>query len=349
MNSIFRRLTRSTFELVRSVIRSNLWLRSILYESENVAQFQDIGIHERMLADSVRLDAYAAAIRRAVKPSDVVLDLGCGTGILSLFAAQNHPDKIYALDHSSVIDIARRVAKYNGATCIEFLNINSQQFTPVRKVDVIVHEQMGAFLFDEDMVANLMDLKRRVLNPGGQIVPAKFELFLEPVCLKREYRLPFIWENNIHGVDYSGLKNDELYKSISAKQKVTQKVQKEPRIQCGSLEYYLCNPEPFLTCDLNALTSADDIVRSITVRKRVVRPGAADGVSIYFKTIFDKDIVFDTALDNSNTSWRPPFFRIPRCNFEVNDVIVLTLNMVDFSDVATWSLTLTKENGLVKV
>jgi protein arginine N-methyltransferase 1 len=345
MKSFFWRLARSTFDLAKYVIKSNPWLRSILYEDENVGQFQQMGIHEKMLADRVRLDAYALGIARAVKPADVVLDMGCGTGILSLMAAKHSPEKIYAVDHSGIIEIAKRVAEYNGAKCIEFVNINSQEFTPDRKVDVIVHEQMGAFLFDENMIENLMDLKRRVLKPGGQIVPARFELFMEPVCLKSDYRQPFIWENNIHGIDYSCLKTDELYNAISPEQRFTPQVQKESRAQPGSLEYYLCKPEPLLICDLNAMTSANDLPTSITVKKTVVRSGAADGISLYFKTIFDKDISFDTALNSPNTNWRPPFFRIPRSPFEANETIVLTLKAGNFLDMRTWSLNLTREQS----
>jgi len=342
MKSFFWKFVRSSFDLARQVIKSNPWLRSILYEHDNVAEFQELGIHEKMLADRVRLDAYALGIGRIVKPGDVVLDLGCGTGILSLLAAKNSPDTIYAVDHSNIIDIAKRVAEHNDAKCIDFVKINSRQFTPDRKVDVLIHEQMGAFLFDENMVENLMDLKRRVLKPGGQIIPAKFELFMEPVCLKADYRLPYIWENNVHGIDYSFLKNDELYNAIDRHQRFTPQVQREPRVPCGSLEYYLCNPEPLLVCDLNAMTSEDDIPTTITARKTVVRSGAADGVSIYFKTIFDKDICFDTSLNSPNTNWRPPFFRFPRRQFDVNEAIDLTLKVGNFRDVATWSLSVTK-------
>ncbi len=120
--------------------------------------------------------------------------------------------KIYAIDHTDIIDLAKRVAQHNKVDCIEFVKVNSRDFSLQGKADVIIHEQMGSFLLDENMVENLMDLKARVLKPGGRIIPAKFELYLEPVCLKRDHRLPFLWENNISGVDYSFLKDDEAYR-----------------------------------------------------------------------------------------------------------------------------------------
>lgn len=329
-------------EQSKKMIYGNKWLKSLLYDTENIDQFQNIGMHEKMLADYIRLDAYAPGIRRAVKPGDVVLDLGCGTGILSMFAAQSKPEVVYALDHSAIIELAKRVAHHNKFDNIQFFNVNSRTFTPEKPVDVIVHEQMGSFLFDENMLENLFDLKRRCLKPGGQIVPAKFELYLEPVCLKRDYRHAFIWENEIHGVDYSFLKDDPTYKTAYAKEHSGEKVHKEPRTQIGALEYYLCEPSPILTVDLNTLDSADDLPKTLVSHKTVVRDGDVDGVSIYFKTSFDDDISFTTGLDNPNTNWRPPFFRLPRRACSAGDVLALTLKVDNFHDVPTWAITLEK-------
>lgn len=338
--SFLRRITRSTFKLAKSAVNSNKILHSLLYDVANIEQFETIGAHEKMLADSTRMDAYAAGISRAIQPGDVVVDLGCGTGILSMLAAKRNPKRIYAVDHSSIVELAERVAKYNSITCIDFVRTNSRTFFLDKKADVIIHEQMGAFLFDENMLENLMDLKRRVLKPDGIIVPAKFELYLEPVCLKREYRVPLMWENNIHGVDYSPLKDDELYRQLDSKRNIGNKVEMGKRTYYGSLEYYLCKPEPILTLDLNMLHSENDVAKSITCRKTIARRGAADGISIYFKTIFDDHTSFDTALESPKTSWAPPLFRIPRRVFDVDDVITLTLRMGNFCDVGSWTITL---------
>ncbi len=338
MTSIPNRLIRSTFATLKTAIKSNKRLHSLLYDVDNANQFESLTRHELLLGDCTRLDAYAAGIRRAVKPQDVVVDLGCGTGILSMFAAQRNPKKIFAIDHSHIVELAKCLADHNGVTCIDFVRANSRDFSPDGKVDVIIHEQMGSFLCNENMLENLMDLKKRILKPTGKIVPAKHELYLEPVCLKKEYRFPFIWENNIHGVDFSALKDDEFYKRMDVNRKAGNKVQKDSRTQCGALEYYLCKPEPMLKIDLNSVDSADDIPKSFTSRKRVVRSGACDGISIYFKTIFDEDISFDTALDSPKTGWWPPFFRIPRQKFETNDVIMLTLRVDNWHDQGSWSI-----------
>lgn len=342
MRSLLHKVVRSSFDLARTAIQKNKMLHSLFYDSGNLQHFRNLEPHEHMLADYIRLDAYVQGIHRAVEPGHTVVDLGCGTGILSMFAAQRNPKKIYAIDHTDIIDLARRVAQHNKVDCIEFVKVNSRDFSLQGKADVIIHEQMGSFLLDENMVENLMDLKARVLKPGGRIIPAKFELYLEPVCLKRDHRLPFLWENNVSGVDYSFLKDDEAYRRADHDGKVGGAVHREPRFENGALEYYLCKPEPALGFDLDLISSESQLPRSGVVQKKVVRSGFVDGINIYFRATFDHDIGFDTALNSPRTNWRAPLLRIPRMALEAGDEIKISFAMPLFHEVPSWSIFLEK-------
>ncbi len=106
--------------------------------------------------------------------------------------------KVYAIDHSDFIHVAEQIAKHNGIDNIQFLKMNSREFTCPEKADYILHEQIGDDLFDENMIVNLLDLKQRALKDNGVIFPGRFELFLEPVALKNDYPVPFIWETPVH-------------------------------------------------------------------------------------------------------------------------------------------------------
>ena len=66
--------------------------------------------HRTYLSDHARLAAYTAAIYEAVRPGDVVLDLGCGTGILGLLACRAGAARVYAIDSTGMIEVARRLA-----------------------------------------------------------------------------------------------------------------------------------------------------------------------------------------------------------------------------------------------
>ena len=73
--------------------------------------FEDIYLHEQMLTDAVRLNAYRTAIERHVKPQDDVADIGTGTGILAFLASAERPRRIYAVDRSrKMLDYARAAA-----------------------------------------------------------------------------------------------------------------------------------------------------------------------------------------------------------------------------------------------
>jgi protein arginine N-methyltransferase 1 len=285
-----------------------------------------------MIADSVRVNAYFKAINRYIKPGQVVVDLGTGTGILSFFAAQRQPKKIYAIDHSSFISIARKIADHNGISNIEFIKANSRNFTCDEKVDVVMHEQLGNALFNENMLENLFDLKSRILDEKGIIFPGKFELYLEPVCLRTDYRIPYIWENSVNGIDYSCLKDlNELnqYKKNDYRYRL---------LNGFNVDYLLCDPEPVLSVDLNAIDSIDEIQKNIRVTKKVIKSGIMDGLLLYFKVIFDDSLSFDTAPYNTTTSWRNWLFRNELRNCQQDDTVAFSIDMLKLDKVESWKI-----------
>lgn len=75
-----------------------------------------IGIHESMLKDAVRTDSYRDFIydNKRLFQDKVVLDVGCGTGILSMFCAKAGARKVIAVDNSDIIDRAKEIVYENG-------------------------------------------------------------------------------------------------------------------------------------------------------------------------------------------------------------------------------------------
>ena len=88
----------------------------------------------------------------------IVLDVGCGTGILSMFAAKAGAKQVYGVDMSGIVEQARNIVEKNGfkdkVTIIRG-KIEEIQL-PVPKVDIIISEWMGYCLFYESMLDSVL-------------------------------------------------------------------------------------------------------------------------------------------------------------------------------------------------
>ena len=99
----------------------------------------------RMIVDEVRMTAYVTALRAAVKPGSVVIDLGAGTGIFSLYACRFGAKKVYAIETNDAIDVARQIAAANGcADRIEFIQAVSTDVELPERADVIISDLRGS-------------------------------------------------------------------------------------------------------------------------------------------------------------------------------------------------------------
>jgi protein arginine N-methyltransferase 1 len=142
----------------------------------------------RMIADKVRTGAYAKALRAAVKPGSIVLDLGAGTGIFSLLACKYGARKVYAVETSEAIEIGRRIAKSNGfSERIEFIQGTSTGITLAEKADVIVSDMHGALPLFHTNIVSIVDARRRMLADGGVLIPQQESLWAAVVEAPDEY------------------------------------------------------------------------------------------------------------------------------------------------------------------
>src|SRR5690606_34435231 len=103
-----------------------------------------VGDYGRMIADKVRIKAYIKALRQAIKPGAVVVDIGTGTGFFALLACQFGARHVYAIEPSHAIHVARELAEINGfSERITFIqNISSRVTLPARG-DIIISDLRG--------------------------------------------------------------------------------------------------------------------------------------------------------------------------------------------------------------
>jgi len=135
-----------------------------------------------MVADRVRVDAYARAIAQVVRPGDVVVDVGAGTGILSLLACRAGAARVHAIESNPSLDVAREIARANGmADRIEFHHALSTAVTLSVPADVMVSDLRGVLPLHGRHIHTLVDARRRLLRPGGRLVPARDVIKVVPV------------------------------------------------------------------------------------------------------------------------------------------------------------------------
>lgn len=313
-------------------------LARYFYDLHNETEFDDAACHEQMLADRARVDAYAAAITRHVQLGHTVVDLGTGTGILAFLAARR-AHRVFAIEHSPMIETAQRVAIANSITNVEFVHANSRDFTPSAPVDVIVHEQIGGDNpFSENMIENLLDARRRMLKPGGRILPNRFEIFLEPVELKAERRMPLLWEFKPHGIDYASLRPAE--NDLPAHGQLLDQ-RYRMAVTPDAFQRFVCRPQPLFCLDLETAEQAT-LARDFVYENEAVADGQIDGFYLYFRALFDDDIVIDTAPTQPPTNWSQVLYRVEQTQVRQGETVRYRLQIGSYLHDATWRMTLLK-------
>jgi protein arginine N-methyltransferase 1 len=235
-----------------------------------------------MIADKARFGAYADAIQRAVRPGDLVVDLGCGPGIFALLACRAGAKRVYAIDAGEVIHFARQLAVANGfADRIEFFHSDSRQMQLAERANVLVSDVRGVLPFFGDALACIEDARERFLVKGGTQIPARDTVYAAIVEAPEFYkRLTSPWKDAGHGLD--------LTVSLPLVLNSVYKV----RSQSGQL---LTEPQTWCTLDyMEKLKSR----AGAKLRFRATRSGTGHGVTAWFETQLFEEIGFSTAPGN---------------------------------------------------
>jgi hypothetical protein len=148
------------------------------------AGFSDAGIHIRMLDDVPRTRAFIDALRAVVRPGDVVVDIGTGTGVLALAAAAAGASRVYAIEAGALAEVAERnFGRGPHAGRITLVRGWSTGVELPERADVLVTETIGNDPFGEGITRIVADARRRLLIPGGRIIPRGFVLLATLVTL----------------------------------------------------------------------------------------------------------------------------------------------------------------------
>jgi len=196
------------------------------YYFDSYAHF---GIHEEMLKDEVRTLTYRNSMinNKHLFKDKIVLDIGCGTGILSMFAKKAGAKHVYGIDMSSIIDHAKTIVKDNGMEDgITLIKGKVEEVElPVEKVDIIISEWMGYCLLYESMLDTVLYARDKWLQPEGLMFPDKASLFMTAIEDHEYKEQKIYWWDSVYGFDMSAIRqialSEPLVDVVDAKQVVT--------------------------------------------------------------------------------------------------------------------------------
>jgi precorrin-6B methylase 2 len=170
-------------------------------------------VHIEMLNDRTRTAMYLQAIREVVRQGDVVLDIGTGTGVLAVAAAQAGASRVYAIEATGIADAARRVYEVNGfGDRITLLEGESTGIELPERADVLVAELIGIDPLGERILETTRDAVSRFLQPGARLVPSAIDVSAVLVALPNGRGNPWRFTRSHidrwgawYGIDFSPL------------------------------------------------------------------------------------------------------------------------------------------------
>jgi len=260
--------------------------------------YAHFGIHEEMLKDQVRTGSYRKAIleNKHLFKDKAVLDVGCGTAILSMFAVQSGARVVYAVDSSDIIIQAKQIVLDNGfQDKIICMQGKMEDVELPEKVDIIISEWMGYFLLYETMLPTVLVARDKWLKEGGIIMPDHAKIYL--ACIEdADYKAEKIdfW-NNVYGFDFSCIK---------------EMAYREPLVDVVDAQAINTSPCEILSLDLNTC-SKEDLTFRAEFEMWGQRKDYAHAVIAWFDITFEachKPVYFTTSPHGKYTHWKQTVF-----------------------------------------
>lgn len=256
------------------------------------SHYTDLEMHRTMLRDRVRCDAYRQAVAKSVKPGDVVLDAGAGTGILSLFAVRAGARKVYAVERTKIVDFARQLLAANMAEeRAQIIHGDIETVELPEQVDLIVSEWMGGYGVDEGFLPAVLVARDRWLKPHGKMLPERVEAWIAPVWDgEMESDLSF-WRNQPYQVDLSLIAETAIGEVKYCQHHITESTLVAEPQQMWTTDVYTCSVEEARSPFKASLSFS------------IARGSSFNALATWFRADFGQGIVLTNAPDAPKTHW----------------------------------------------
>lgn len=265
-------------------------------------------VHEIMLRDRPRQEAYRDAIQQCLShiAGKVVLDVGAGTGILSVLCAQAGASRVLAVEASSVARLANEVVHENNVQhIVQVYHTTIEEFElpdGLESVDIIISEWMGFYLLHEGMLDSVINARDRFLSADGLMFPCSATISLAPCSVPTRFD---------HWNQVDGVRMQSVGRAIRE-----QKCAK-PEVLTVEESHLLHEGTVLAWLDLRDVTLAELEVLRFKEVVVVERAGRYQGVCIWFDCEFPivessgDSVVLSTGPSTPPTHWMQTVVVLP--------------------------------------
>ena len=285
-----------------------------------------IADYGEMIADTVRMRAFAAALGTAVKPGSVVVDLGTGTGIFALLACRLGARRVYAIEPDDAIQVAKEIAAANQcADRIEFVQAMSTDVDLPERADVIVSDIGGMLPWFQKHIPAIADARRRFLAPGGRLIPLQDTAWAAVVSAPELYeRQCGPWRENEFGLDMEAARR--LVTNVWSRGSVNR-------------NQFLAEPQQWATLDYARVEDPDVSAR---IDWSIERAGTAHGIAAGFDRLVSEGVRLSNAptagTESAASIYGTIFFPWPEpVALAVGDLVSVGLEARLVADDYIWS------------
>lgn len=264
--------------------------------------YYDLNVHELMLRDSIRCETFRRALTELVTPDSAVLDVGAGTGLLSIFAAQAGARVVYAVERTKTAELAQRIISENGLTDrIRVFQDDMANVELPEQVDLIVSEWLGGYGIDENLLPVVVQARDRWLKPSGNIIPRNVSSWIAPAYDEWLEQDVQFWKQYPYGVNLAA---------------IGEKTSRQLHCCCNNVkeEHLLADPQQMweIACASITLEQATDTFEAeltFTCRKR----GHCNALAAWFEAYLSEDNILSNRPSGEYTHWGRWIFPLGTC------------------------------------